>query len=618
MSALAVLGWGAVDGFGMRASDGADANVTGTAVAEDAELLAAGLTRPWAARADVGEEDRARVLFERALSECARVLDDARPEWRRERVGLAVGTSSGGMRAFVTMMRGSEPTRDATYLGPVLRARRPVSFEPFSLVLGACASSTLAIGLARAWVLTDRCDIALCGGFDAVSVFVASGFEALRATCMRKPSPFRTARAGLALGEGAAVIALARPTPKERAFGFVSGFGASCDATHLTAPDRSGRGLARAARQALVDARQPRVDLVSAHGTGTEYNDVAEAAALAAVLPHAADVFVHAHKGAIGHTLGAAGALETIAALKAMASGVVPASAGDGSPALGVRVLDHAAAHETRIALKLSAAFGGTNAALVLARDAREAPAPTKRDVYVSRAVHVADDDLALTPSALAARTGYDETKIARADRLVHLAMSAAAALEDAHGGRGTSKGAGVVVGHGLATVDTNKTYLEHFLAKGAHRAEPRRFPYTTPNAVSGECAVAFGWTGPAFAVGCGEHGGLEAIAVASDLVRAGVADRVVVIAVDEAGDASRMFAPETSAGAVALLVASTPLAARVEMATTRLDHEAAVGPVPLVVSAHHALLPLVKGRPESLEVATNFGGFAKARFFWL
>jgi 3-oxoacyl-[acyl-carrier-protein] synthase-1/3-oxoacyl-[acyl-carrier-protein] synthase II len=284
--------------------------------------------------------------------------------------------------------------------------------------------------------------------------------------------------------------------------------------------------------------------------------------------------------------------------------------------------------------LKLSAAFAPPNAALVLRRadaDASDDVAPP-RQVFVTRAVAVTGDaaeiEAATSPAALARATGYAEDKIARADLLVRLTMAAVARLRESVG---PLEGAGIVVGHGLATIDTNAAYLARIVSAGASRGEPRRFPYTTPNAPAGECAVAFGLTGPAFAVGGGPHGGLEALAVAAELVRAGVADRIVVVAVDEAGPGSRRLAPDTKPGAVALLVTQEVQVdrtkvrrgdwARLEGCTVGLPRElpeAGALVVPRADEAHRALLPLAFDMPEALDVWAPWGGFANARFFWL
>ncbi len=638
----AVVAFGALSALG----EGRDALGLGDvgeparlAVTRDAELAAASLTRPFCGRvreidAVERDADRATLLLERALLMCATQLDASLPDWRKLRVGLAIGTSSGGMRSFERAFRtgGSRfCSTDATYLGPVLATSRPCDFQPMALLLGACASSTLAIGVAREWLLAGACDVALCGGFDAVSVFVASGFEALRAVCTYgAPSPFRVGRDGLALGEGAAVLALIRGGDADRSaqpvHGYVQGFAASCDAVHLTAPCREGRGLARAAAGAINEAGRPVVDLVSAHGTGTLFNDASEMRALSAVLgSRLAHVPLHALKSQTGHTLGSGGALEALAALQAMKRGVAPASAGAGALEVGVHLLEQAEACSAATALKLSAAFGGANAALLLTRDE---PSPSRarpirdrcRAVYISSAAAVTEPP---DSRFLASVTGYAEDKIARGGGLVRLALAAVERLRASllQTPDFALKGAGIIVGHGLATVDMNEVYLARIGALGATRAEPRRFPYTTPNAVAGECAVAFGLTGPAFAVGGGPLGGLDALAMAADLVRGGVAERIVVVAVDEGGATSRKMAPGTAPGAVALLVAASPLAARLEAWSTGLPAQLPPGgtlDLPYAVEAHRVLLPLASGRPETLEVKSPWGGFAKARFFWL
>src|SRR6185437_5463684 len=247
--------------------------------------------------------------------------------------------------------------------GPMTEVVGGSRFAPATLVLTACAASTIAAGIALGWLEGGACDLVIAGGFDAVSVFVASGFETLRATTAALPSrPFGLERDGMCLGEGAALLALV-PAGSEldrAALGYVTGFGASGDAVHVTAPDRTGAGLARAAGAALgldrgllapsslrssplggsPSARPAtggsappvppalEIQLVSAHGTATPFNDAAEWKAIVSVLgERATEIPVHPFKAQIGHTLGAAGALESLAALDAISRGVLPAAA---------------------------------------------------------------------------------------------------------------------------------------------------------------------------------------------------------------------------------------------------------------------------------------------------
>src|SRR5262249_8462434 len=137
---------------------------------------------------------------------------------------------------------------------------------------------------------------------------------------------------------------------------WVTGFGASCDARHLTAPDPGGEALANAARAALGDAgvEASRIGLVSAHGTATAQNDAAQAAAIARIFGPEPNVPVFALKGTVGHTLGAAGALELLATADAMTRGVCPASAGEGAAEPGVALFDRTEKVSSTIGLKLA------------------------------------------------------------------------------------------------------------------------------------------------------------------------------------------------------------------------------------------------------------------------
>jgi 3-oxoacyl-[acyl-carrier-protein] synthase-1/3-oxoacyl-[acyl-carrier-protein] synthase II len=396
----------------------------------------------------------------------------------------------------------------------------------------------------------------------------------------------------MALGEGAAVIALARATADDRARGFVTGFGASSDAVHLTAPDREGHGLARAARAALDQAGVPRVDLVSAHGTATPFNDPAEARALSRALGSGAEPpVVHPFKAQIGHTLGAAGALEALAALDAIRRGVLPAAAGDGAvdPEAPVRLLERTAPGSPRTALKLAAAFGGANAALVVGDRRAPIPRAPLRPAFVGAAVHVEREP---TVEELAAATGLAPDRLARADALVLWGLAACARLQAACG---PLRGAGLVVGTALATIETNAHFAERIRERGARAAEPRRFPYTSPNAVAGDCSIAFGLTGPGFSVGGGLHAALEALAAAALLVEGGDADRVVAVAADDAGPVTRALAgTAVCSGAVAVLLTARREGALARVGAMHLRRGGGLPDAAPLLPGHLALVPLV------------------------
>lgn len=626
MSRVVLVARAALSGLGRGASaafagePGAAATV---ATVVDDELSRSGLARPFAARVEglPTDGDRATSLLRAAFGDLLAGLERAVPEWKTRRVGVALATSSGGMRCaeelFRVLHRGETPSaelaRRAQYFSPTdaVLAELPFEAKPFTLVLTACAASTLALGIAQAWLRAGACDLAIAGGFDAVSVFVASGFEALRATTASLPSkPFAKTRDGMVLGEGAALLALMREAdaPSSPTRIHLDGFGASGDAVHLTAPDRTGDGLTRAALAALGDASRDAIGLVSAHGTATPFNDAAESRAIARA--RLGSVVVHPFKAQIGHTLGAAGALESLAAVDAIERGVLPASvrAGDVDPEAPAVLLEVAERRPITAALKLSAAFGGANASILWARSPLRTPLPDAREVFVSRAVAI---DAIPRVADLAEVVGQPAEKLARADAPCFLALGALAKLRDLGF---DLAGAGLVVGHGYATLDVNEQYNRRILDRGPRLVEPRRFPYTSPNGVAGECSLAFKLTGPNLAVGAGLHGAIEALAVATDLVRGSHCDRIVVVAVDAPGIAASASAtaagwPLPRVGAVALLVTSAAEgegARRIEAAWVSSRGGAIDSPL---ASGHESLLPLLSPATRSIRVRTPRGG---------
>jgi 3-oxoacyl-[acyl-carrier-protein] synthase-1/3-oxoacyl-[acyl-carrier-protein] synthase II len=557
---VAVVARGAVSALG-AGSEATQVGAVGHAPAalarDDFELGRAGLRKPRAARAVLGpspdDADRACTLLELVSRELAARLDAAVPGWRRLRLALAVGTSAGGLASLeraLALRAEAAPlsqgvARSALYDGPLCALE--ASFGPGAprvQLLGACIASTFALGLAARWLDARHADLVIAGGYDALCPFLAAGFEALGATTSGDPAPFRAARDGMVLGEGAALVALMRAADAPNTEGFVLGFGASSDARHVTAPDPEGRGLARAAHRALVDAGlgPEAIELVSAHATATPHNDAAEAAALRTVFgPELSRMPVHPFKGVIGHTLGAAGALETLAALDAMRRGVLPGAVGGGAlePGFGARLLEtNVAGHAVRC-LKLSAAFGGANAALVVSTEPGELrPARSTRAVAL-----LATGPLVTAPELelLAARTRLDELRRSRLDRASALAVTAAArVLAELPALELDPETTAVIVGTSAASLEADEGFDQRRRERGAAFVEPRRFPATSPNLPAGWCAIAFGWQGPSVAVGGGPGAAEQALLVGYDLVAAGDAEHAVVITCDDVGPVTR------------------------------------------------------------------------------
>jgi 3-oxoacyl-[acyl-carrier-protein] synthase II len=324
-----------------------------------------------------------------ALFAAREAVDQARAPLEGPAAGVYFGSSTGGMleseRYFARLLAGvRHPARtdmaSQQINGPGDAVARALGVTgPVSTLSSACASGALAIGAALDALRAGEVDVALAGGSDSLCQITYSGFNALRAVDEVPCRPFREGRAGMSIGEGAAVLILERLHDARargaRPLAELCGAGASCDAGHMTAPDPEGAGAAAAIERALADASLPPVaiDFVNAHGTGTPLNDVAEFAALRRVFgERAAALPVTSTKGAVGHLLGSSGALEAVVTVLGLVDQEVHATPGGGriDPAIPVRLaLDvPLAVPHARTALSTSLAFGGANAALVLGR----------------------------------------------------------------------------------------------------------------------------------------------------------------------------------------------------------------------------------------------------------
>jgi len=197
-----------------------------------------------------------------------------------------------------------------------------------------------------------------------------AGFSALKAIDPNGCRPFDAARCGLSPGEAGAAIVLTRADFAPGSAIQIRGWGGSNDANHLTGPSRDGSGLAQAIRSALDSARLPpqEIDYVNAHGTGTPYNDAMESFALKTIFGDVCPPF-SGLKGMFGHTLGAAGVIETIACVLALRENFLPGTprlnmVAEGVPASIVREPRPVA--KLNHILKLNTGFGGVNGALIL------------------------------------------------------------------------------------------------------------------------------------------------------------------------------------------------------------------------------------------------------------
>jgi 3-oxoacyl-[acyl-carrier-protein] synthase II len=245
-----------------------------------------------------------------------------------------------------------------------------------SCIVTACASSTMAIGSAADAVRDGRLDAAIAGGTDSMSRLTFSGFNAIRVMDPEPCRPFDRGRAGMNLGEGAAMLMLEdlegarlRGAP---VYAEVVGHSLTCEAFHPTSPEPDGRAIADTIRRALADASVDpgEVDHVNAHGTATPHNDRAEARGIRLVFGDRADrIPVTSVKSMIGHCLGAAGGIETAITALTIARGAIPPTVhhSETDPECDVDVVANDAREvRVRCAVSTSLAFGGNDSALVL------------------------------------------------------------------------------------------------------------------------------------------------------------------------------------------------------------------------------------------------------------
>jgi 3-oxoacyl-(acyl-carrier-protein) synthase len=242
---------------------------------------------------------------------------------------------------------------------------------PSRLVTTACSSSTQASALGMMWINEGKVKRCLVGGAEVLCRLTVEGFRCLQLLSQSPCAPFDQNRKGINLSEAAAFFCL-ESSSASRAKAYISGYGMSSDAYHLTAPHPEGQGCFVAMQSALEVAglKPSDISAIHAHGTGSTANDVAESIATQRLFGAELEKmpWIFSTKGIHGHSLGASGALESILSVKVLASGSVLPTAGlvQADPALKLKHPRGVEPLTTRHLLKNSLGFGGANASLVL------------------------------------------------------------------------------------------------------------------------------------------------------------------------------------------------------------------------------------------------------------
>ena len=309
------------------------------------------------------------------------------------RVGVCVGSGIGSLQAMekdVKKLNEKGPSRVNPLLVPLMisnMAAGNVAIQ-FGLkgkcfnVVTACATGTHSIGEAFRSIQYGEADVMVAGGAEAsITPIGIAGFTSLTALnttedASRASIPFDEDRNGFVMGEGAGVVVLeSLEHAKARGANILAevvGYGATCDAFHITSPAEDGSGAARAMENAIRDAgiTAEDIDYVNAHGTSTHHNDLFETKAIRLALgDHAEKVKINSTKSMIGHLLGAAGGVEFITCVKSIQDGFVHATAGLEKPGEGCDLdytMGDGVSMNVDVAISNSLGFGGHNASLIV------------------------------------------------------------------------------------------------------------------------------------------------------------------------------------------------------------------------------------------------------------
>jgi 3-oxoacyl-[acyl-carrier-protein] synthase II len=539
-----------------------------------------------------------------AVAAAEEALRSASIDARRSRVGLVIGGTTGGMfeneellaRLHIGPRRGealrSMLSHPLTSTGDVLDA----VLGPFARVRtlsSACSSGANAIIVAALWLQgalggDAELDAVVAGGSDGLCRLTFAGFNALGAIDPEPCRPFDRRRRGTSLGEGAGFVVLER-VGSARARGVqpvaqLAGWASGSEAHHITNPAPDGATISLLISQALERATltPADIDYVSAHGTGTPLNDPIEAAAIARSFGREADrIAVSSSKGQIGHTLGAAGAIEAvITALVVSRRTLVPTVGLDEpDPAIGLVHVPRVGRTVSRVRAAISNAFGfgGMDSVLVFAepRDDASPSGPIRTFATPSLSLpssaeerHGATDEVEVRAenarvscvvtgaavfgpwgllgadecATLAERTlevravvdpesQLDIDRIRRLDRASRLAAAAAGrALRDAGAPPART---GVVFGRAFGNVDGSAAFIHRTFDRGPRAASPADFPNLVPSAPVGHVSIYLGLRGPSFMTADLSTSGESAFIQAVELIATGGVPGVVAGAVE-------------------------------------------------------------------------------------
>ena len=519
---------------------------------------------------------------------------------------IVIGVTTGGMPASELFLKNNAPDPEkfryhgvgtvAHYLADALGCHGPMLS-----VSTACSSSLVALKIALELLKSGKVRRVLAGGADGLCRLTYYGFNSLQLVDPAGARPFDRDRRGMSVGEGAAMLVLeAAASPPAGALAEVLAVGLTCDAYHPAAPHPDGAGAEQAMRKALAGAgcAAADIDYINLHGTGTPDNDGAEARALQALfrtlpLPAASSI-----KGAVGHTLGAAGAINAAISVLSIAHGIIPANTGCRQPDPALHLTPVAAPLRRPVSTVLSNAFGfgGNNASILLCKpSATRAPVQTTSRstafAVLGSSCLTGAGDFAQTMERLAAgenisgmapakaiMAGLNENAVRRLKRLPRMALSLAIA---AHASSGCAEPpASVFFGAGWGGLSETHDFLSRLFSTQERFTSPTDFIGSVHNAPAGQVALHFQAKGANITLTDGDYSFEQAL-FSAGLIAHEASGTIMVIGADEYHekltplfDASAACASTSSDGGCGLLLQSTGAAGGVRIAAVFISND--------------------------------------------
>jgi 3-oxoacyl-(acyl-carrier-protein) synthase len=474
-------------------------------------------------------------------------------------LGCSVGGSFNSERFLTTLIHGGKMRPRPARFHECVTSAHLIADQfglhgPAMAVATACSSSAIAIATAAEMIVSGDADVMLAGGTDSLSRMTWGGFQSLLLVDAQGCRPFDSSRAGMSLGEGAAVLVLETEESARRRGATVlarlSGWGASCDAYHVTAPHPEGLGALTAMQSALRRAglEPSAIDYVNAHGTGTRDNDLAESKALKALFGERVPPF-SSTKRFFGHALAASGAIEAVVCVEALRRQQLPPNPGfsQADPAIGLQPVTALRSAKLTHVMSNSFGFGGNNAVLIFStpettpqlRPTKPGPAAVAGiSVTGPGTIKVRAIEPPLPPGkvtvhdcgALEGVASLTPNQRRRLSRLNQMAILVARRVRPSD----PSRRVAVAMATGFGCLDEGAQFLENLIGKNEAEPMPAKFPGSVHNAPSGQIAIDLGARGLNSAPTAGDISFECALWQAMRQLDAGEADIALAGAIDE------------------------------------------------------------------------------------